>query len=65
MPEREYDELHGTADRLDRDVLAGLGAAQLPHRGERLTVAVDRGGELALGLVRRAGRVRQHLIPSR
>ena len=42
--------MNGAGDRLDRDVLAGLGAAQLLHRRGDLTVTLDRGGELPLGL---------------
>jgi len=42
--------VHRAADRLDRDVLTGLRPAQLPRRRDDLTMALDRGGELALGL---------------
>jgi hypothetical protein len=50
VPEREVDKVHRAADRLDRDVLTGLRPAQLLHRSEHLTMAIDGGGELALGL---------------
>lgn len=46
---RERDQVHRAADRLDRDVLNGLQRAQLWHRSD-LTMALHRGGELALGL---------------
>jgi hypothetical protein len=48
MPER--DQLNRAADRLGRDVLAGLRAARLLHRGDDLTMTRGRGRELPLGL---------------
>ncbi len=50
VPERERDQMRGAVDRLDRGVLAALRTALLPHRGDDFTVALGRGGELALGL---------------
>jgi hypothetical protein len=42
--------MHRAADRLDRDVLAGLRPTRFLHRSEDLTMARDRGAELAFGL---------------
>ena len=59
VPEREGDQVHRAADRLDRDVLTRLRPARLLHRREDLTMALDRRGELTFGLgpgIRRARR---------
>jgi hypothetical protein len=57
MREREGDQVHGAADRLDGDVLPDLRTARFLHRGENLTVTFGRRGELTQGVdrARRAG----------